>query len=48
MRGLEITDSSESVNPSGNRISGETNAGIVAEMVAVFGDEIISISSVLL
>lgn len=43
-----LTDSGEAIDPTRNRISGELDAGVVAEMVAVFGDQIVSISSVLL
>lgn len=44
---MALTDSSEPIDPTWDWISGESNTGIVTEMVAVFGNQIICIPSVL-
>lgn len=41
-----VTDSSETIDPTGNGSSSEFLANIIAEMVTILGDEIVSIASV--
>lgn len=43
-----LTDSGESINPARDGISSQPEADVVAEMIAVLGDEIVGIASVLL
>lgn len=44
---FEVTDSSKTIDPTGNRNSSESNTSIVAEMVAILGDQVVGIPSVL-
>lgn len=43
-----FTNSGESIDPSGYPLSGESEAGVLAEMVAVPRDEMVCIAGVLL
>ena len=44
---LSLTDSSKPINPTWDWISSESNTSIIAKMVAVFGNQIICIPSIL-
>jgi len=43
---VALTDSGKTIDPAGDGISGESETSVVAEMVAILCDEIVSISSV--
>lgn len=44
---VALTNSGKAIDPTGDWISGKPNASIIAKMITILGDQIISISFIL-